>query len=118
MASSFITFVVVIVLPLAVYCVQHHEEGTMWTHDEKTSSLQAEHKSQCPHEAIRCRHILCKMLVTNASNAPNAEFVGWGRGETLGKNCSVNGSLAAEKVHNSQVTVNGPQARILHSILL
>jgi hypothetical protein len=57
------------------------------------------------------------MLVANVSNAPNAEFVKWDRGETLGNNCSVNGSLAAEEVHNIQVTVNVPQAGILHNIL-
>jgi len=57
------------------------------------------------------------MLVTSVSNAPNAELVEWDRGETLGSNCSVNGSLAAENVHNIQVTVNVPQAGILHTIL-
>ena len=58
------------------------------------------------------------MLVTSVSNAPNAECVKWvDRGETLDSSCSVNGSLAAEYVHNIQVTANVPQAGILHNIL-
>ena len=57
------------------------------------------------------------MHVATVSNAPNAEFVEWDRGETLGSSCSVKGSLAAEDVHNIEVTVNVPQARILHNIL-
>ena len=57
------------------------------------------------------------MLVTSVSKAPHAEFVEWERGETLGSSCSVNGSLAAEEVHNIQVTIHVPHTGIFHNIL-
>ena len=101
-----ISLIVVLSVPLAFDCIQHHERRARWAHHKQASFSQSLHHIQRSHEATLGSQILGASSLASVCDSTDAVLVKCCGSQPQSNSSTVNGRCTTEQIQHILVPSN------------